>query len=80
MSMTTKTITIMEDAYELLAANKESSESFSDEIRRVFTKKRGLMALAGTWKDVPSEEIAKMKKSIYEGRKSKRLNEALGRP
>lgn len=38
--MTTKTLTIMEDAYDLLADNKLDGESFSDEIRRVLSKKQ----------------------------------------
>jgi predicted CopG family antitoxin len=38
--MTTKTLTIMEDAYDLLADNKLEGESFSDEIRRVLSRKQ----------------------------------------
>ena len=40
MFMSTKTLTIMEDAYRLLADNKLEDESFSEEIRRVFSKKK----------------------------------------
>ena len=40
MFMTTKTITIMDDAYRLLADNKLEDESFSEEIRRVLSKKK----------------------------------------
>ncbi|HLC65177.1 MAG TPA: antitoxin VapB family protein [Candidatus Nanoarchaeia archaeon] len=38
--MATKTLTIMEDAYNLLLNNKMESESFSEEIRRILSKKR----------------------------------------
>ncbi len=38
--MATKTLTIMEDAYRLLADNKLGNESFSEEIRRILTQKR----------------------------------------
>ena len=38
--MTTKTLTIMEDAYKLLLDNKLENESFSGEIRRIFSKKK----------------------------------------
>jgi predicted CopG family antitoxin len=38
--MVTKTLTIMEDAYELLKQNKLEGESFSEEIRRIITKKK----------------------------------------
>lgn len=37
MCMATKTITIMEDAYEMLTSHKKAGESFSEEIRRVFS-------------------------------------------
>jgi len=40
MFMSTKTLTIMEDAYKLLAGNKLENESFSEEIRRMFSKKK----------------------------------------
>jgi len=39
MSMTTKTLTIMKDAYNLLLDNKLENESFSEEIRRILSKK-----------------------------------------
>ena len=37
--MATKTISIMEDVYEMLTANKLENESFSEEIRRILSKK-----------------------------------------
>ncbi|MBI2147114.1 antitoxin VapB family protein [Candidatus Woesearchaeota archaeon] len=37
--MATKTLTITEDAYSLLAERKAEGESFSEEIRRLLTKK-----------------------------------------
>ncbi len=40
MFMATKTITIMDDAYDLLTDNKLKEESFSEEIRRIFSKKK----------------------------------------
>jgi len=40
MSMTTKTLTIMKDAYDLLLDNKLKNESFSEEIRRIVSKKK----------------------------------------
>lgn len=47
--MATKTITIMEDAYERLARAKLPNESFSDTIRRELKPKRPLMDLWGSW-------------------------------
>lgn len=40
MFMTTKTLTIMEDAYRLLLDNKLENESFSGEIRRILSRKK----------------------------------------
>jgi predicted CopG family antitoxin len=38
--MGTKTISIMDDVYDLLKENKFEDESFSDELRRIITKKK----------------------------------------
>ncbi len=38
--MVKKTLTIMEDAYRILLDNKLENESFSGEIRRIFSKKK----------------------------------------
>ena len=40
MVMVTKTLTIMKDAYALLVDNKLENESFSDEIRRLLSKRK----------------------------------------
>ena len=64
--MATKTISVMEDAYEMLAIKKQKNESFSELIRRVFGKKTDIMRFAGSWKDIPDERIEQMKKSIRE--------------
>lgn len=63
--MGTKTISIMDDAYEILKKNKRKGESFSDVIRRTFPRKN-IMRFAGLWKNVDTE---KMKKDIQELRK-----------
>lgn len=66
MFMATKTLTIMEDAYEALKACKGEDESFSDTIRRIAGKKRDLSRFFGIW----SEEYANaIEKSIKERRK-----------
>lgn len=67
--MVTKTITIMEDAYEVLAKAKLPNESFSDTIRRVVKPNKTLSDFAGIWKDVNTNEI---KKIIEDGRKRSR--------
>lgn len=63
--MATKTITIMEDAYDLLVGAKESGESFSDLIRRTYSKKRDISECFGAWSEEFGEAI---KKDIAERR------------
>ena len=71
MCMGTKNISIMNDVYELLLRRKMKNESFSDVIRKEFTKKRSIMEFAGAWKDLVSDEEAEnMKKNIAKFRKN----------
>ena len=70
MFMATKTLTIMEDVYELLVRNKKDGESFSQELRRVLPKKGDIMEFAGAWKHISDEEAEEMKKAIYQLRKN----------
>lgn len=63
MCMGTKTISIMDDVYDILKKTKNEEESFSDVIRRI-AKKGDVMKFAGAWKDTPETEIKKMKGDI----------------
>lgn len=60
--MGTKTISIMDDAYELLLRNKAAMESFSTEIRRVFakTRTRSLRDYFGILSDEEGDNILKV--------------------
>lgn len=78
--MSTRTISITEEAYERLRAKKEVRESFSDVIVRI-TKKGNIMDFAGM---LTEKEADEMEKNIRESRKRsvlraenvrKRLNE-----
>ena len=62
--MSTKTITITEEAYELLASRKETSDSFSDAIKKHF-KKESLLSLIGV---LTSKEANDLRKDITERR------------
>ena len=73
--MGTKTITIMDDVYELLVRNKMKDESFSEELRRVVPKKGNIMECAGLWADMSDKEAEDMKKTIYDF--SKRFTKSL---
>ena len=83
MLMTTKTLTIMEDAYEMLARAKRGDESFSDVIRRL-TKKGSIMEFAGAWSDLTNEEVKRMYSAIEDSRarsreRHKRIMEMWGK-
>jgi len=67
MFMSTKTITIMEDAYEMLVRNKKEDESFSDVIRRIVPKNE-ISSFAGAW-SISSKEAEDMKTYVMEMRK-----------
>ncbi|MBI2672538.1 antitoxin VapB family protein [Candidatus Woesearchaeota archaeon] len=62
--MGTKTISIMDDAYEILLRKKHNGESFSEVIRRITGVKRELMKFAGTWNDISNKDAEKMKEQI----------------
>ncbi|SRR3989344_2637319 len=74
MFMATKTLTIMEDAYEMLARRKGKDESFSQVIRRVVGKKNDIMQFAGAWKHLSEEEVENRKRRILELRKESTYN------
>ena len=74
-SMATKTISIMDDAYEMLKALKTPEESFSDEIRRLTSAKGSIMEFAGAWKDISDKEAKKMENAINKMRRGSRMNE-----
>jgi predicted CopG family antitoxin len=68
--MATKTISIMDDAYERLLRVKLKDESFSDVVRRLTEKKKGdLLKYAGILSHLPSSYWKKMEKFHEERRK-----------
>lgn len=69
--MTSKNISLTDDAYELLKKMKMGDESFSDTIRRL-AKRRRLSDCAGLWADVPKEEMTALSENILELRKKTR--------
>lgn len=59
--MATKTLTITEDAYNILAARKLDDESFSQEIKRLFSEKtkKKLSEFAGILSDADADAMRK---------------------
>jgi len=58
----------MDDAYELLVRNKKKDESFTDVIRREFSKKGSILDLAGAWSDLSDNDIEEMENAIKKSR------------
>lgn len=75
--MTSKTISVSEDVYELLMKMKLNGESFTETIRRL-AKRRSLVDCAGLWSDVPEEEMKSYHEGIEELRQQ--ANESLETP
>ncbi len=68
MCMATKTISIMDDVYELLLGRKGAHESFSDVIRNA-VKRRDILEFAGAWADLPEKRLRRIKLKIKELRR-----------
>jgi len=74
--MATKTITLMDDAYERLKSLKGTEESFYDIIRRLTSEKGSILEFAGAWKNLSEKEAEALKRKLLETRKySSRLEE-----
>jgi predicted CopG family antitoxin len=53
--MTTKTLTITEDAYERLKSHKRADESFSDVVTRLAESRDDPTKARGLWDDIDAE-------------------------
>jgi predicted CopG family antitoxin len=70
-----RTITVTLEAYETLLTLKRPGETFSDVILRLAREAKEVMELAEAWKDVLSERIEGVMKSIRKAWGSRRLRE-----
>ena len=64
MFMTTKTITVTKESYDILKSVKLEDESFSELVKRVFKPKFDVMSFAGIMSDMPEKEAEEIKESI----------------
>ena len=76
--MTSKNISLTDDAYELLKKMKMGEESFSDTIRRL-AKRRRLSDCAGLWANIPDNEVKAITGSITELRRRAKMSMQEGR-
>ncbi|MBN2567786.1 antitoxin VapB family protein [Candidatus Woesearchaeota archaeon] len=68
--MATKTITIMDDAYELLSRAKLPNESFSDTVRRIAKPAPSLLDVWGAWDEEFAQGVRKhLEKSREQSRR-----------
>lgn len=65
--MSPRTISVSEDAYELLKKLRLKDETFTDTIKRL-AKRRKLTDCAGAWSDIPEEEMEEYWANIREHR------------
>ena len=66
--MTSKTISVSEDVYNLLKKMKLEKESFSQTIRRL-VKDRRISDCAGLWLDLPDTAIEEIKAGVMEAKR-----------
>lgn len=55
--MDVKTVGLDREAYSRLKAEKRVGETFSDVVKRLTRKRRPLMDFAGSWKELPPEDV-----------------------
>ena len=72
--MTSRTISISEDAYRALLASKRPGESFTDVVRRL-TRRRSLTELSATIKPEAAKAIAKAIETNRKERLARRRKE-----
>jgi len=70
--MTSKTIALDPEAYDLLRRQKVEGESFSDVVRRLSRKRRSFLDFAGAWKDVPKKDLDRIREFLRSGRELER--------
>lgn len=68
ISMASKNVVLREEAYEFLRKEKRPGETFSDVVLRLRGANKPLTSFAGAWKDLPKEDLAKIRDAIRTGR------------
>lgn len=70
--MSAKTVALDSEAYELLRRQKRSGETFSEAVKRLSGRRRSILEFAGAWKDIPADELARVRSFIAGGRRRDR--------
>jgi predicted CopG family antitoxin len=79
--MASKTLSVTEDVYYILAREKFKGESFSKVIKRLVKSRGKLSDCAGLWKDLTENDIKEIKEQIKKLRQSSKrtLERRLGK-
>lgn len=76
--MASKTISLSEEAYSKLMAEKRKGESFSEVVKRL-AEKRPLTSFGGAWSDLGEEKVEEIK-NILKKERSVPRKEAFSNP
>ncbi|MBS3790982.1 MAG: antitoxin VapB family protein [Candidatus Thermoplasmatota archaeon] len=68
--MTSKTISVKEEVYDMLEKEKLPKESFSDTLTRLIKDKGKISDLAGAWSDLDEKELESIEKGMKKVRGS----------
>ena len=72
--MASKTLSVTENVYHLLAREKFNGESFSEVIKRLVKTRGKVSDCAGLWKDLSDEDLKEIKEQIKELRRTSKSN------
>jgi predicted CopG family antitoxin len=70
--MAAKTVALDPEAYEMLRRQRRAGETFSDAVKRLSGRRRSLLDFAGIWKEIPSEDLERIRTFLAEGRRRDR--------
>ena len=70
--MSAKTVALDSEAYEMLRRHRRNGETFSEAVKRLSGRRRSILEFAGSWRDMPPEDLAKLRSFLAEGRRRDR--------
>lgn len=68
IAMPPKTVVLREEAYEFLRKAKKPGETFSDVVMRLKGATKPLTSFAGAWRDMPEDDLSRIREAIRAGR------------
>jgi predicted CopG family antitoxin len=70
--MSAKTVALDMEAYEMLRRQRRDGETFSEAVKRLSGRRRSILAFAGIWKEMPAEDLERVRSFLAEGRRRDR--------